>query len=936
MAQTFDDYMRRHGATPDGNPATAPIIQKDIGEGQVAGAKGANAPRREQVETVHTETGTQLTAAQTEKLRRDMVVKDTGDRAAGEAAVAAELQRRRRGSEAARGDLEALALLRELNGPWTTGAAAGLAKLPFGSHAKQMDALLEKLKNSSSVSGTRELREDSKTGAVGTRGTNTEFKALATARGNMVQGLRGEDLARAMDDYELFLRRSLAISNHEDPNAPLTAQRYQYNLSDQPAGSPVAGDAPTEQIDGTKTINNAGIPGGLAALIKGMIQGGRSAQDIRYELNKVESGLGGKTTHIEDWVDYYSKRLPNGNHHATPEVDMSGRLVDKTGLDLLRGELLDNPLGAGAAAFTTGFSGNAVPDMARNPERAKADLAGLRLKYPESSDWGNLGGTIAQYALLAGAGKLLGVGKELGPTAINGIQGGFQGFNNSKEDGWAALPDAAAQAGESMIGGKIIGAGGNAAAAMFRGANNPEAKYLADKYIPQTLGDIVGGWGKRAEGKISRMPFVGSALQRSRDEGLGASNTAALHEGLEPLANVPGVTVNPVGAVGDAGVAEAKGQVSKVYDDLLGDRTFALHPGHAAALDDIHSGLTDLGEIGKQTSNAIRGQFGNIPDTLQPISGNQAQDMLQAIPTLRNSAKNSVFSNKTLYQSTIRPHLDKYQAILEDAFGQGDPTIIRSLRHANEAWRNTSVLEDAAKLAIGRNSNRMEQAGMWHPDDLITAGRANAEAYGPPKVPPLSGYGPPNKAQPGEVMFPFKRLAQATTHVLTPPANAMGSLVLPGGAGLLAGTLSRYASGTTDPDTDHTTYQDPITTSVTGLGVGSLAALTAAAPYSAPARRMLQKMLLGQRSGTSTAIGNLIAKYVTPVARNIGVSAISDANYDPLPKRNPKSHHDIKLPESLPVSGQQALADIALATQRASAQDGVPSMDAISQYAGGQ
>ena len=785
--------------------------------------------------------------------------------------------------EAINRDLAAIAQAKALISGTTTGIGAVGAKLRLGTPAYQLEALLDQLRKSSSMAAFQEARAGSKTGGTGLRGTNTEFNAAGVARGNLTTGGGPEFLNQQLDNYALHLRRGAALSEGKDLNDPQVAKDYGFQLP-QATRAPTDGVLPSGTLTGTQGVTTlANVPPGTEDLVRNMVVKGYSADQIRAEADKIEPGLGLRLRGIENWVDYYKRPTALGETRALPTVVPETRSEDKSGLAYYLGRAAESPFGTALIQAGNAALPGVLPFMSSDPERTRAVIASTAMRDPGSAALGDVAGTVLGSFGLGKLGAATKLGALTNPYVQAAIQGGAQGAAGSKESSAAGvLTDAAIQATENVAGAKVGSLAAKYIAPVVGGLGNKAADYLTARGVPLTFGDIVG---ERME---SLPKFLQKYAQPARQQSIEAIHLSALNDALAPTRgvpgeslSVPGVDTSAITTPGSAGMKELSTRLSGGYNELLGDRTFGATAEDQEVINSVLRKLDNAGKGGKAAADSIRDMLPSVAlprgaavaegeaatkaaEAAAPeITGETAQAVYRTLPSLRNEAR---LNRPGRYATAIKPALDEFETKLGDILGREDPTLLGDLKRLNQAWGSKSVLEDAGRNALERGQTAAEQAGVPHPDDLVSAAINHADNYGWSE---------------GADNFRFKDLAQAGQEALGPrqgPAmqpSLLGPVVASLGGGAIAAGL------TTTEDAKGEKHYDPLTDISAAIASGLLAKGAGAVPYLPAARELTQRVLAGPRSEAAVNAADLLRRYLP--AASAGV--VDYSNYDPYPKR---------------------------------------------------
>lgn len=195
-------------------------------------------------------------------------------------------------------------------------------------------------------------------------------------------------------------------------------------------------------------------------------------------------------------------------------------------------------------------------------------------KTQRPGELGKIGGEIAgtlPLALIPGgaatgmASKLPMIGSvaaRLAPTAATLAEGAGAGALLTDN------PDSAAQVGQDAltgaiggyVGGKVLGALGNAATPVLK----PAVQRLIDAGVPLTPGQISGGAVKRVEDALQSWPVLGDAIKSAQRRSMEGFNTAAANEALSHI----GETVPRNVKAGRDTIAHVESRLSDAYDQI--------------------------------------------------------------------------------------------------------------------------------------------------------------------------------------------------------------------------------------------------------------------------------------------------------------------------------------------------------------------------------
>ena len=471
------------------------------------------------------------------------------------------------------------------------------------------------------------------------------------------------------------------------------------------------------------------------------------------------------------WANTASEALKQGG--ATIDPIVPGMNVPMSAVDQLRNNAINNPVAAGAVGFGDMLGFGALSALAPEQMQAVSDA------YPVSSTVGQMGGAIAGTALLGGAG-----GQTIGRLAPALLRGGKWGqaargvatdatYSGIYGNNTGADPlESAAFGTLGSVGGQVAG---RSLGAIATGARmTPAAQYLASKNIPQTIGQKVGGFVKKAEDAMSSLPVVGDMVGSRMTDSFRGFNRAAFDD---PSFARIGARTEQMGEEGAANLIEQTGDYYRsatagvdvpLDDQFLRDIEAARRvadklPQEARgafqqAIDNVVNPITDAGNL---TGEAFHGSIKNLKGLGVPQAAQGFDD---------------------LYKGGLRQTRDALRGQVERG---GGADVVEKLGYADEAYRNAKTLQDAVKRA--RNGTRSGEIQTFAPSQLNDAGWATNNKY--PGTRPFSAL-----ADAGQESLPSKLPDSGTGRRLI--QAGLGATAL-GGAG-----AADFANGTGENPVD--------------------------------------------------------------------------------------------------------------------------------------
>lgn len=337
--------------------------------------------------------------------------------------------------------------------------------------------------------------------------------------------------------------------------------------------------------------------------------------------------------------------------------------------------------------------------------------------------------------------------------------------------------------GLGSVGGNLLARGGGMA---FRGVQNPAAQYLRARGVPMTVGQVLGGFPKAVENRLtSFIPQVGA---RYRD-GFRGFNRAGFEDGLAPINGLDVNGTGPVpattnGVIGPQGVDLALQARSRAYSNTLDPVTLArdtaFNAGETAA-------SNAAGNLPDDMSGRANYAINRAAENFSPQDELTGQGMQQALRRFRRTtSENAPLPNGADLADVMRQAEGAYSGLV----ARQAPQVLPAFEAANAANRNVSILKGAVNRA--RNGSRSGEVDTFTPSQLSDEAAANARRYGGTE---------------GTTNQPFFQLTRAGQQVLpssvpdSGTAGRVAMLALPaalGGAGAGAG----YKSGDTSKGTE--------------------------------------------------------------------------------------------------------------------------------------
>jgi hypothetical protein len=296
-----------------------------------------------------------------------------------------------------------------------------------------------------------------------------------------------------------------------------------------------------------------------------------------------------------------------------------------------------------------------------------------------------------------------------------------------------------------------------------------------------------------------------------RQEGLEGFNRAAFREALEPI----GAQVQ--GKVGNNAIEQAQTAVGDAYQTALG-------PVRLSADNTYNAEMAAARAAGGRLPEPLRDNFiSSLANRVDPFvgSGNMTgRDLQAAVKGLRTDAGSIMRRSEPMADIFKDRTVDVENALFGLAERQA-PGTVDALSNANQAYRNLSILEDAALKADNAG-------GVFTPAQLGMATKQNTKRFGGKKAAARGDVPLRDLQQAGQEILPSTIGNSGTTD------RALANIVLPG---LLGGAAA--TGGAAD-------YLSPET-------AGTLGILSALATR--PGRQVTQRLLIS-RPEAARSIGD--------------------------------------------------------------------------------
>jgi hypothetical protein len=691
---------------------------------------------------------------------------------------------------------------------WSTGNVFGTGAFQAvpvaGQNSTNLSATISGIQGAIINDTLAALKAASANGASGYGSlTESEAQRLAAAVGALQQTQDADSLRDNLARVERHYRNALALLNNEDPRDAAVAEKYGVSALPVVAGGE-DGVTPGGGLTSEGKFVDEPALRGVNAKVREMIESGADAGQIRGYLNSVQPGLG-SASGIDEAVNYF-RQNPGGDRPVN--IDLEKRWQPNSGVTQTLGDIGMSPIGAAAIGAGDVASFGLLDNMTGNPDLTRAVMGGVSDMNPNAYLAGQIvGGLAGGLGLEAGLARG-GLSAARSALGANALVGGAYGAGSADDPGDSRVAAALLGGGAGAAGGKLGELGARGVGRAAAGVSDVARELLNGAGVPMTPGQILGGGAKRWEDRLSGLPLVGDAITARRREGFEGFNQAVLDEALAPI----GATTN--GEIGAQGAAVGHRATSQAYQNALGGVEVVADEQFENSLLDAVNYLRSVPRVGDEAVGSLAEVVSPEYFTGQTLSGVNMQPMVQEIRGLGRSYRQDPLGHR------VSEGMRRAEGAVTGMFERQAPEVMPAYRAADEAYRNFSVADDAILKALSG------QGGVFTPAQLGQSARSNTIRYG-------------GKRAAAEGDMPFFELQQAAQEVLPssiPDSGTAGRVVIPLLAGSLAGGGSYVAQDGT-----------PVDRGMGSAATASVAALLAAAPYSATARNSLQRLMFAER-----------------------------------------------------------------------------------------
>ncbi|MBL8642464.1 MAG: hypothetical protein JNK21_00915, partial [Rhodospirillaceae bacterium] len=353
------------------------------------------------------------------------------------------------------------------------------------------------------------------------------------------------------------------------------------------------------------------------------------------------------------------------------------------------------------------IAGNAIADdemAARgNAAIAEDEAAYQARRGTDDTDWARLAGQIlgtAPLSAIGGAPTTLGRAALYG-TGTGGLSAALNPVTDETQPFWEQK---LRQTGTGMMVGGIatptLTALGKLAAPQVERA----VKYLTQRGVRPTAGQMGGNFAARTEAKLSSVPVIGDAIQHGQRRAIETFNRAAYNEVLAPI----GKTFD--GPVGRESIDAVSEIVTNSYDDVLPHVQFRADGQFMTELKNLRNLAINTEDEGRIFDGVLAKKlFRRLGNTgvMDGLSFKQAESEIRHEATKYLGSQNPA-------DRTVGEGLQEMLSIFRENLRRNNPQFADEIAASNKAY---------AMLMRVQRASHAAREGVFTPRQLLTASK---------------------------------------------------------------------------------------------------------------------------------------------------------------------------------------------------------------------
>jgi hypothetical protein len=588
----------------------------------------------------------------------------------------------------------------------TSMLSAGLAELTSGvpmTPALNLASDIQTIKANIGFDKLQQMRDLSPTGGALGQVAIQELDALQNSIASLNQKLPPDRLKSNLRKVEFHYANMQRIMNGQEPFETQLAYYKDINAQKQKQKDEIAsGKTEAEIATGDlKTIEDP-ARAGLNSKIRARIGAGQNAEEISAYLDRTIPGLGETLRSQLDAAVKYRQAFPDTPLSDYP-IDVQRVKVPTSTSERVLGGLAKTPLGAYALTAGESLTAGGLSAMQDNPELARATIRGIAEESPFPAFLGEMVGSGLGMLPAARGLRALGAGAKLAnigaATAYGGLYGGLTGESDT-------VSNVAAGATGGLIGGVIGEKAAGAVSRVLSPQIDNAVRLLANKNVPLTLGQMLGGVAKDFEDKLQSVPLAGFAISEGRRRGLDGAQRAIIDEALAPIGKKLPKDVD----VGVDAMKYLQTSFNDAYDEVRGRMS--------ARFDrQLRDGLTNAvssAKAGGELTDAQAEQLNRIVQRqiISRFRKNQGQLDGDLYKKTSSDIKRLAREN---YGTPLGFRLNDVRALLDESAARfSRPEDVARLADIDTGYAKSVIIENAAKMRAG-------QAGTFSPSQLESA-----------------------------------------------------------------------------------------------------------------------------------------------------------------------------------------------------------------------
>jgi len=441
---------------------------------------------------------------------------------------------------------------------------------------------------------------------------------------------------------------------------------------------------------------------GLDSKIRARIGAGQTMDEIVSYLDSVVPSLGQSLSTQIDAAVKFRQQYPDVPLSKYP-IDVERVQVPTSKYEQVLGGLSETPLGAYALTAGEALTAGGLSAMQDRPELARAAIRGVSEQSPISAFTGEMLGSGLAMLPAARGFRALGAGAKLAnigaATTYGGLYGGLTGESDTASN-------IAAGAAGGLLGGII----GEKTAGVVSRVLSPQidnaVRLLADKNVPLTLGQMLGGVAKDFEDKLQSVPLTGFVISEGRRRGLERAQRAIVDEALEPI----GAKLPKDVEVGVDAMKYMQTAFNDAYDAVRGRMSARFDRQLRDGLANVVTSAKTGGELtdaqAEQLNRIVQRQ---IISRFRKNNGQLDGDLYKKTSSdLKKLAREN-------YGTPLGFRLNDVRALLDESAARfSRPEDVARLADIDSGYAKSVIIENAAKMRAG-------QAGTFSPSQLESA-----------------------------------------------------------------------------------------------------------------------------------------------------------------------------------------------------------------------